>query len=349
MHIIRIKIEKEFSFEAYVEALGMELRIEFSGDKEWYFTAGEESTTMFLLVDDGAELHLMMGELAAYCDYRLYPYLADVLREKFVGEIEGLGDDSVYECYGEVWAEEMIGEEIALLKSTLSVAPRYYIDLAKEDYTYVTKEMFLKCAVGLTSSTPRIYGYLHLMMRRGMLAQASEEELFEDMSSNYEGIEVDVPQHESIGKIRSWQTDGAETWDSFSKEDVDMLLSIREEDILAEVLNDIGSVYQEGIGTNIDGKKAEYWFKKAISRGDLRYAATNLGDLYRKGCGIIEASLPQAFEAYSVSEDPYAWYRIGQAYEEGWIGVSNIEKAMLWYNKAAAVGHWRALERLAQE
>ena len=56
-----------------------------------------------------------------------------------------------------------------------------------------------------------------------------------------------------------------------------------------------------------------------------------------------------AFDAYHLSIDPYAAYRIGQAYEEGWTGIPDLEKAMEWYEKAAAQKHHLALKRLNRE
>ena len=167
-------------------------------------------------------------------------------------------------------------------------------------------------------------------------------------------VEIDVPQHVSIGRVKSWQTDGTETWESFSREDVDMLLELGKEyregtPVDGVVLNDIGTLYQEGVGVFPDGYQAEFWFKEAVRQGDLTYASANLGDLYRKGCGTLPVSLPQAFEAYRHSSDPYAFYRIGQGYEEGWTGVPDLHLAMFWYKKAAQAGHHLALKRLARE
>ena len=93
---------------------------------------------------------------------------------------------------------------------------------------------------------------------------------------------------------------------------------------------------------------------KAYKQGDKLYAPTNLGDLYRKGCGTVasnlkkafEAYLKKAFEAYQLSIDPYAHYRIGQAYEEGWMCEPDMEKAMKWYQLAAKEGHHLAIKRL---
>ena len=112
------------------------------------------------------------------------------------------------------------------------------------------------------------------------------------------------------------------------------------------VLNDIGTIHQEGIGIPIDGEAAVYWFNEAYNAGDTLYAPTNLGDLYRKGCGTVKPDLKKAFEAYCLSTDPYAHYRIGQAYEEGWIGITDLTLAMKWYKQAADEGHHLAKKRL---
>ena len=111
---------------------------------------------------------------------------------------------------------------------------------------------------------------------------------------------MDVPQHISIGRVKSWQIDGAETWESYSREDTEMLLKLGEDyqsgrEVAGVVLNDLRTIYQEGIGVGRDGLKAEYWFKQAYLQGDHLYAPTNLGDLYRKGCGELPSSLPPGF------------------------------------------------------
>ena len=114
------------------------------------------------------------------------------------------------------------------------------------------------------------------------------------------------------------------------------------------VLNDLGTLFQEGIGVAQDGDRAAYWFREAIRLGERWYAPSNLGDLYRKGCGTLAPSLTEAFKAYCVSEDPYAHYRIGQAYEEGWTGAPDMDKAMEWYRRAADERHHLAIRRLKQ-
>ncbi|MFR3426286.1 MAG: tetratricopeptide repeat protein [Phocaeicola coprocola] len=119
-----------------------------------------------------------------------------------------------------------------------------------------------------------------------------------------------------------------------------MLLKLGEDyqsgrEVAGVVLNDLGTIYQEGIGVGRDGLKAEYWFKQAYLQGDHLYAPTNLGDLYRKGCGELPSSLPLAFEAYRKSEDIYALYRIGQAYEEGWTRYTGYGKSFVLVSESS--------------
>lgn len=318
----------------------------------YYLSRPEHSTTLFGLVDHGeGEYEIWMDGMASFADYRFLPYLADCLHRFLNGtplQVEGV---SAFEYYNEEWIAEAIGEEIATLKSVLSIAPRYYLTLPFEPLTYVSKELLAQVGAGLHSSTPRIYGYTQFLMRNHRLKQATDEEVAADQALSENEIMVDVPQHVSVGRVKSWQLDGAETWESYAAEDVQMLQALGErfkqgEEVDGVVLNDLGTIYQEGIGVDQDGYLAEYWFEQATQQGDHHYAPTNLGDLYRKGCGMLPASLPQAFQAYLRSDDPYAHYRIGQAYEEGWLGYTDMEKAMRWYKQAAREGHHLAVKRL---
>lgn len=347
-----------FNFSHFLKELEVPVRLEAEGADGtvtyYYLSRPQHSTTLFALVDyGGGNYEIWMDGMASFADYRFFPYFADCLHRFLNGtplQIEGM---SVFEYYNEEWVADAIGEEIATLKSVLSIAPRYYLSLSFEPYTYVSKELLAEVGVGLHSSTPRIYGYTQFLMRNHRLRQATDREVAEDEALNENEIMVDVPQHVSIGKVKSWQLDGAETWESYAEEDVRMLRALGEcfrqgEEVDGVVLNDLGTIYQEGIGVIQDGYLAEYWFEQATRQGDHHYAPTNLGDLYRKGCGELPASLCKAFQAYLRSDDPYAHYRIGQAYEEGWLGEKDMEKAMCWYRQAAKEGHHLALKRLKQ-
>lgn len=361
LHSIPIESSAPFSFQSFTDTVGLNLQLQYTGTFEhstyYYFTPAEDSGTLFCLADDHqGHLELILDALASYSDYRLFPYLADSLNHTLNGCRLLVSDDqgtacSVYERYNEDWIEDSIGEEIAVLKSVLSIAPRYYPALPRKEHTCVTLPALLAMGVTLHSSTPRIYGYLQYLLRHDRLPQASESDLLQDQQLNEQNFEVDVPQHHSIGRVKSWQADGSETWESYAQEDVDQLLRIADnyrQGIPADgvVLNDLGTLYQEGIGVQADGPTAAHWFREAIRQGDHLYAPSNLGDLYRKGAPNLPASLPRAFEAYQLSTDPYAAYRIGQAYEEGWTGRPDPEKAREWYEKAAAQKHHLALKKL---
>lgn len=315
-----------------------------SEDSEvWVFRRKDKSTTPFIIVHFPYENQyvIYMEELASYSDYEFYPKLCYRLAQYFgipYTEIDASFDDS--------WAEDSIGEEIAYLKAVLTAGYKYMFSFGEgEEDLYVDEEILATFAVGLHSSTPRIYGYIQYALKHNLLKSCVNNDELPD-------IEVDIPQHISIGRVKSWQIDGSETWESYSKEDVAMLIDIAQkienEAYMPEavVINDIGTIYQEGVGVEKDAAKAAYWYAKAIDAGDLLYAPSNLGDTYRKGGPGLSPSLPEAFNAYSKGVDPYAHYRLGQAYEEGWLGYIDYIKAYEWYHVAAKEGHHLALKRL---
>ena len=182
-HSLTINNNAPFSFEAFHQALGMELQLIFTSDfnqATYYYFTQKDSVTLFCLIDNrqGA-LELCMDALASYSDYRLFPYLADTLHHFVNGgrlmlSSENGDSQTVYECYNEDWIEESIGEEIALLKSVLSVAPRYYLTMPCQEYECVTLPLLQSVGVTLHSSTPRIYGYVQYLLQRSRLPQATE-------------------------------------------------------------------------------------------------------------------------------------------------------------------------------
>ena len=341
----------EFRQKIFLEFAGVEgLDCIDMGDGIWCFYRQGVSTTYVELLKAGDnEYYVNFDNLSSYSDYLLFPYLLDSLVKHLQGEVECCRDANFYQLYDERWAESTIAEEIAVLKGTLSMVERYYVALPLIDNAYISLDSLSDFGVGLHSSTPRIYGYVQYMMINRLLPIGVVVDEQSDVAC--EEIVIDIPQHVSIGKVKSWQLDGAETYESYSKEDVGLLLQLAEEfkqgrKLHGVLLNDIGTIYQEGIGVEKDGKQAIDWFRSAYMAGDTMYAPTNLGDLYRKGCGSVMPDLKMAFDAYCKSVDPYAHYRIGQAYEEGWIGEPNIKKALFWYEKSAKEGHHLAIKRM---
>lgn len=350
---------KEFDADRFVKIVGGELVLDYACDKEgadvYVFSRPGYSTTFFMLEYDGLEEYVLrMDAMASYDDYRFFPYMADSLSSYLNGVPFMIGGKSVFACYDEDWIAASIGEEVAMLKSTLSIAPRYYLSFPFVLRGCISKELLAEVGVGITSSTSRIYGYVQYLLENERIQTPSEDELAEDLAMIDKEFNVEVPQHVSVGEVKSWQTDGSETWESFSAEDVDLLLRLGEEyrcgkQVDGVVLNDIGTLYQEGIGVPRDLEAAADWFRAGIREGDDLYAPVNLGDLLRKHGDTLGASPADAFNAYRQSDDPYAHYRIGQAYEEGWLGYKDPDEAMRWYAKAAEEGHHLALKRLNGE
>lgn len=348
---VTIASNNDFVFQEFQKLLGMDdLVLSITPDDvpdAWGFYRKEKSNTLFIIEGSGDEYTLSMDCMASYDDYCLFPYLVDTLSTYLCDEPyeeEGVG---AFKLFDEEWREDTIGEEIAYLKCMLSVGVKYYIELPiSDDFPYVSESILHNFGVSINSSTPRIYGYVNYMLRHGLLLSNDERDEVE-----LDDVYVDVPQHESIGIVHSWQTDGAVTTESYSQEDVDLLIELGNEykqgkNVEGVVLNDIGTIYENGIGTERNAELAIYWYKEAMKQGDRIYAPTSLGDIYRRGLDTIKPDLNLALEAYRQSDDPYAWYRIGQSYEEGWTGETDMEQAMKWYQKAAAVGHHLALKRL---
>ena len=337
-------------FLSYMEipSLVLDFVSEMPDSHHWYFHREGISTTFFAInYNLKGTYEASVDNLASYEDLKFFPYLVDSLA-KFLNGTLDFGN--IYGELDEDWIEETIADEVAYLKATLTILPKYFLAQPMDELAYVSLETLAPFGVNLHSSTPRIYGYVQYLMRRHSLPCLKDWDEM-DVPDADEEIEVDIPQHVAIGRVKSWQLDGSETYETYSQEDVEHLLSLAREykegkPLHGVVLNDIGTIHQEGIGMPANGKEAIYWFKEATKQGDKLYAPTNLGDLYRKGCGEVSSDLKKAFEAYQLSTDPYAHYRIGQAYEEGWTGEPDIEKAMKWYRQAAEEGHHLAINRL---
>lgn len=347
LHIISCN---EFRQNIFLEFAGINgLECIDMGDGIWrFFRHGISTTYVELLRSGDNEYYVNFDNLSSYSDYLLFPYLVDSLVKHLHGVVECCQENNFYRLYDERWIESTIAEEIAVLKGTLSIVERYYVTLPLSDNVYISLDSLYDFGVGLHSSTPRIYGYVQYMMINQLLPIGIIDEQCEEAS---EEVVVDIPQHVSVGQVKSWQLDGAETYESYSQEDIELLLQLAEKfkqgrKLHGVLLNDIGTIYQEGVGVEIDGEQAIYWFSSAYAAGDTMYAPTNLGDLYRKGCGSVAPDLKMAFDAYSKSVDPYAHYRVGQAYEEGWIGEPNVKEALYWYAKSANEGHHLAIKRM---
>lgn len=351
---IGFKSSQIFCLDDFAKSLG-ENPIYYTQDeidgKDFYYIFRSVSTTKFQLFHYDDCYELSIDPMACYEDYKFFPYLVDSLSLYLCGQPLRIEDKTAYDVFDEDWMSYLIGEEVAYLKCMLSVGERYYLAYPIEIGTYVDIESLHSMGVSIYSSTPRIYGYVQYLISHDLLDNDEPTEAESYWIDNE--LMIDVPQHDSIGTVKSWQLDGSETIESYCTADIELLHKLADRylegyHVPGVVLNDIGTIHQYGIGCLQSTEGAIYWYEEAMRMGDMTYAPTSLGDIYRKGCHEVKPDLKKAFEAYMQSEDPYAWYRIGQAYEEGWVKKPDIEMAMYWYEKAAKVGHHLAIKRLQQ-
>ena len=340
---LSIESERPLSFKKLAEDLCVDDLVLVVSPEElpdtWGFFRKNHSSTLFTIWREDGMYNVSMDRLASYDDYRFFPYLVDTLNVHLTGKPYLYDNVSIFDLMDEEWAIDTISETIAHVKSILALGLKFPVEYP-------------------LYKAPRISGYIAHLLQHNLLPE--EDELYDitdDMLINALGDadSVEVPQHASIGTVRSWQTDGEETTESYCEEDVALLMGIAEAykqgktEVEGVVLNDIGTIHEHGIGIKRDAEGAVFWYGEAIKRGDLLYAPTNLGDIYRKGLDTVEKDLGKAVEAYRISTDPYATYRLGQSFEEGWTAEPDLEKAMTFYRAAADAGHHLAIKRLKRE
>lgn len=113
----------------------------------------------------------------------------------------------------------------------------------------------------------------------------------------------------------------------------------------ADTLNNLGIIFCDGVGADIDMKRAIKYYSKAAELGnDL--AKSNLADIYRKGTNGVPRDYTKAYELYKSCRIPYAFYRVGEALEYGRGVAQDIEKAKQYYRVAYREGHPLARRKL---
>ena len=109
----------------------------------------------------------------------------------------------------------------------------------------------------------------------------------------------------------------------------------------------LGTLYDRGLGTEINPKQAAVWYQSAADAGD-QIAQYRLGVLYRDGKGVKQNS-KSAFDLFQKSanqSDANAQSAMGTAYERGDGVKRDYAQAVAWYQKAALQGHPGAAYRL---
>ena len=89
--------------------------------------------------------------------------------------------------------------------------------------------------------------------------------------------------------------------------------------------NTIGTFFEGGVGVERNIEQAVYWYERAVEMGD-DLAKSNLADILRKGSQGYPKDLKRAFELYKSCGLPYAFYRVGEFYENGWGVEKDLEK-----------------------
>jgi len=97
----------------------------------------------------------------------------------------------------------------------------------------------------------------------------------------------------------------------------------------------LGEMYLDGIGTDIDVKKAFYWISKASNNGDVD-AQYLLGFMYENGIKVA-VNIPRAMTLYKKAAkqgDILSQYSLAMIYKEGKGGVKkDMVKAYKWLAK----------------
>lgn len=109
----------------------------------------------------------------------------------------------------------------------------------------------------------------------------------------------------------------------------------------------LGTLYDRGLGTEINAKQAAVWYQSAADAGD-QIAQYRLGVLYRDGKGVKHdpKTALTLFQKSANQGDADAQSAMGTAYERGDGVKRDYTQAVAWYQKAATQGHPGAGYRL---
>ena len=115
----------------------------------------------------------------------------------------------------------------------------------------------------------------------------------------------------------------------------------------SNLINDIGTFFEEGVCVKPDIYAAVFWFELAVKM-DNDLSRSNLADILRKGSQGYPQNLQRAFELYKACGLPYAHYRTGECYEFGLGTQPDIAKARIFYTLALKEGHPLAKKKLEE-
>ena len=119
----------------------------------------------------------------------------------------------------------------------------------------------------------------------------------------------------------------------------------------AEAQFQLGLMYEQGLGTDVDRQTAQRYYQQAAEQQSPQ-ALDALGTLYLKGEGVIQnfkESL-RLFQQAAAQGYPQAQHNLGIAFADGKGTFRDPVKAHMWFNLASANGYPQAAasrERLA--
>ena len=111
----------------------------------------------------------------------------------------------------------------------------------------------------------------------------------------------------------------------------------------ADAYYNLGLFHQEGYGSlKKDIKTAIKYYELAIKKGDRRYAANNLGNIYATGNGVPKDKkrAMRYFQIAADNGDVYAVASLAKIYEEGKVVERNQLRAWKLYNEARDDSRW---------
>jgi len=107
----------------------------------------------------------------------------------------------------------------------------------------------------------------------------------------------------------------------------------------AEAMWKIGEIYENGWGAKKDILLALDWYRKSkqsgIDKSQIRFMKLNKGEAVFKSNAEMIKNLMRNAE----KNDTEAKFKLGNIYDEGKLTERNIDKAYLWYEKAAENNH----------
>jgi hypothetical protein len=112
-------------------------------------------------------------------------------------------------------------------------------------------------------------------------------------------------------------------------------------------MNNIGYLYDKGLGVAQDYAEAARWYEKAAAAG-FPVAMNNIGYLYDKGLGVTQdyVEAKRWYEKAATAGNSGAMLNLGDMYRYGRGVTKNVADARSWYQKAAAAGSPDAQSRL---